>query len=56
MKYVIYFSSANDNDSLIASCKKEFLKEIKALKDEGFSVDKVCRVIRGEYVKMEKDF
>lgn len=53
MKYVIYFSSENDSDSLIASCKKEFLKELKALKDEGFSIDKTCRVVHGEYVKME---
>lgn len=53
MKYVIYFSSENDRDSLIANCKKEFLKEFKALKDEGFSIEKVCRVIHGEYVKME---
>ena len=51
MKFVIYFSdSKGDKDSLIASSKKKFLRELKALSDEGFIVNGTCRVVRGEYV------
>ena len=50
MKYVVYFSKNGDKDSLTASSKKDFVRELKALSDEGFIVDKTCRVVRGEYV------
>lgn len=51
MKYVIYFSDSNgDKDSLIANSNKDFLKEVKALSDEGFIVTEACHVVRGEYV------
>ena len=50
MRYVIYFSKNGDKDSLIASSKKNFLRELKALSNDGFIVNKTCRVIRGEYV------
>ena len=51
MKYVVYFSDSNgDKDSLIANSKKDFLRELKALSDEGFTVTEACHVIHGEYV------
>ena len=51
MKYVIYFSDGKgDKDSLIANSKKNFLRELKALINEGFIVNKTCRVLRGEYI------
>ena len=50
MKYVVYFSKNGDKDSLIANSKKNFLRELKSLIDEGFIVDRTCRVVRGEYV------
>ena len=51
MKYVVYFSDSKGNkDSLIANSRKNFLREVKALSDEGFIVTEACRVVRGEYV------
>ena len=50
MKYVVYFSKNGDKDSLIASSKKKFLRELKSPIDEGFIVNGTCRVVRGEYV------
>ena len=50
MKYVVYFSKNGDKDSLTANSKKNFLRELKSLTDEGFIVNKTCRVVRGEYV------
>ena len=50
MKYVVYFSKNGDNDSLIVNSKKDFIMELKSLIDEGFIINKTCRVVRGEYV------
>ena len=50
MKYVVYFSKNGDKDSLIVNSKKNFLRELKSLIDEGFIVNETCRVVRGEYV------
>ena len=51
MKYVVYFSDIKgNNDSLIANSRKDFLREVKALSDEGFIVSEICRVVHGEYV------
>ena len=50
MKYVVYFSKNGDKDSLIVDSKKNLLRELKSLIDEGFIVNETCRVVRGEYV------
>ena len=51
MKYVVYFSdSKGDKDSLIANSRKDFVRELNSLIDEGFIVNKTCRIVRGEYV------
>lgn len=54
MKYVVYFEKSNTSDSLISYSKQQTKREVADLLLDCYDVTRICRIVKGEYVPIDK--